>query len=219
MSDYVNDFEQRFESSLPKDLCSSVLLLGVSGGSDSMAMLSCAISLITNPIFNDKYKNLKLKVVTVNHRLRTEKESLGDCLFVKKFCDSKQIPCCISNADEKQISFLAKKRNMGLEEAARFFRYDIFEKIALHENSNFFFLAHNKDDQVETLIQRFFQGAYGTSALGIPENREIFYRPMMKFTKEEILKYLDKKNIKFKTDKTNFQNDYLRNKIRNLYCK
>lgn len=216
MSDFVNDFEQRFESSLPKDLCSSVLLLGVSGGSDSMAMLSCAISLITNPIFNDKYKNLKLKVVTVNHRLRTEKESLGDCLFVQKFCDSKQIPCCISNADENQISFLAKKRNMGLEEAARFFRYDIFEKIALHENSNFFFLAHNKDDQVETLIQRFFQGAYGTSALGIPENREIFYRPMMKFTKEEILKYLDKKNIEFKTDKTNYQNDYLRNKIRNL---
>lgn len=216
MSDFVNDFEQRFESSLPKDLCSSVLFLGVSGGSDSMAMLSCAISLITNPIFNDKYKNLKLKVVTVNHRLRTEKESLGDCLFVKKFCDLKQIPCCISNADENQISFLAKKRNMGLEEAARFFRYDIFEKIALHENSNFFFLAHNKDDQVETLIQRFFQGAYGTSALGIPENREIFYRPMMNFTKDEILKYLDKKNIEFKTDKTNFQNDYLRNKIRNL---
>lgn len=216
MTSFVEEFEQKFENSIAEISSMKTILLAVSGGADSIAMLLACINLIKNPLYSQKYKNLKLKVVTINHRIRCEEESLGDCLFVKKICDLHNIQCLIECAEENQIDNIAKDRGMGTEEAARFFRYNIFEKIAIQENADFIFLAHNKDDQLETLIQRFFQGAYGHSSLGIPQKRDIFYRPMMNFTKEEILKYLDKKSIEFKIDKTNFQNDYLRNKIRNL---
>ena len=216
MTSFVEEFEQKFENSIAEISSMKTILLAVSGGADSIAMLLACINLIKNPLYSQKYKNLKLKVVTINHRIRCEEESLGDCLFVKKICDLHNIQCLIECAEENQIDNIAKDRGMGTEEAARFFRYNIFEKIAIQDNADFIFLAHNKDDQLETLIQRFFQGAYGHSSLGIPQKRDIFYRPMMNFTKEEILKYLDKKSIEFKIDKTNFQNDYLRNKIRNI---
>ena len=221
MSNFIEDFELRFEKQLPRELLScevknKTLLLAVSGGADSIAMLVSSLSLINNPIFENKYKNLKLKVVTVNHKIRSEDESLGDCLFVKNFCESNQIPCFIENAQDNQIENLSKTRGMGTEESARFFRYSIFEKIALQEKADFIFLAHNKDDQLETLIQRFFQGATGSSSLGIPQKREIFYRPMMEFSKKEIYQYLEEKKVDYRTDATNFENDYLRNKIRNL---
>ena len=221
MSNFIEDFELRFEKQLPSELLScevknKTLLLAVSGGADSIAMLVCSLSLIQNPIFENKYKNLKLKVVTVNHKIRSEDESLGDCLFVKKLCESNQIPCFIENAQDNQIENLSKLRGMGTEESARFFRYSIFEKIALQEKADFIFLAHNKDDQLETLIQRFFQGATGNSSLGIPQKRDIFYRPMLDFSKKEIYQYLEEKKVDYRTDATNFENDYLRNKIRNL---
>lgn len=221
MSNFIEDFELRFEKQLPRELHScevknKTLLLAVSGGADSIAMLVSSLSLINNPIFEKKYKNLKLKVVTVNHKIRSEDESLGDCLFVKNLCESNQIPCFIENAQDNQIENLSKTRGMGTEESARFFRYSIFEKIALQEKADFIFLAHNKDDQLETLIQRFFQGATGSSSLGIPQKREIFYRPMMEFSKKEIYQYLEEKKVDYRTDATNFENDYLRNKIRNL---
>ena len=221
MSNFIEDFELRFEKQLPSELHScevknKTLLLAISGGADSIAMLVSSLSLINNPIFENKYKNLKLKVVTVNHKIRSEDESLGDCLFVKNLCESNQIPCFIENAQDNQIENLSKTRGMGTEESARFFRYSIFEKIALQEKADFIFLAHNKDDQLETLIQRFFQGATGSSSLGIPQKREIFYRPMMEFSKKEIYQYLEEKKVDYRTDATNFENDYLRNKIRNL---
>jgi tRNA(Ile)-lysidine synthase len=216
MSVFVDEFEQKFENSISELSEVKTILLAVSGGSDSMAMLSSCINLIENPLYSEKYKNLKLKVVTINHRIRCEEESFGDCLFVKNFCDLHNIPCFIENAKDNEIENLSAQRGMGTEEAARFFRYDIFEKLAVQENADCIFLAHNKDDQLETLIQRFFQGSFAASSLGIPKKRSNFFRPMMDFSKKEILQYLSEKNIQFRTDKTNFENDYLRNKIRNL---
>jgi tRNA(Ile)-lysidine synthase len=221
MSNFIEDFELRFEKQLPSELLScevknKTILLAVSGGADSIAMLVCSLSLIKNPIFQNKYKDLKIKVVTVNHKIRSEEESFGDCLFVKDFCELCQIPCFIENAQDNEIQNLSVERGMGTEEAARFFRYSIFEKVALQEKADFIFLAHNKDDQLETLIQRFFQGATGSSSLGIPQKRDVFYRPMMDFSKQEIYQYLEEKNVDYRTDTTNFENDYLRNKIRNL---
>ena len=212
----VDEFEQKIESSISEISGDKTILLAVSGGSDSMAMLASCINLIENPLYSDKYKNFKLKVVTINHKIRCEDESFGDCLFVKKFCDLHNIQCFLENAEENQIENLANERRMGIEEAARFFRYDIFERLAVQESADYIFLAHNKDDQLETLIQRFFQGAFASSSLGIPKKRSIFFRPMINFSKKEILQYLAEKNIEYRTDKTNFENDYLRNKIRNL---
>lgn len=216
MSVFVDEFEQKFENSIAELSEVNTILLAVSGGSDSMAMLSSCINLIENPLYSEKYKNLKLKVVTINHGIRCEEESLGDCLFVKNFCDFYNIECFIESAEINQIEKLANERGMGIEEAARFFRYDIFEKLAIQENADFIFLAHNKDDQLETLIQRFFQGSFSSSSLGIPKKRSKFFRPMINFSKKEIVQYLSEKNIEYRNDKTNFENDYLRNKIRNL---
>lgn len=216
MSVFVDEFEQKFEISFAELSGVNTILLAVSGGSDSMAMLSSCVNLVENSLYSNKYKNLKVKVVTINHRLRCEEESLGDCLFVKKFCDLHNIQCFIKCADKNQIENISNKRGMGTEEAARFFRYDTFEKLAYQENADYILLAHNKDDQLETLIQRFFQGAFSNSALGIPKKRSNFFRPMIDFSKKEILQYLSEKKIEYRTDKTNLENDYLRNKIRNL---
>ena len=79
MSVFVDEFEQKFENSIAELSEVNTILLAVSGGSDSMAMLSSCINLIENPLYSEKYKKLKLKVVTINHRIRCEEESFGDC--------------------------------------------------------------------------------------------------------------------------------------------
>lgn len=205
------DFEQIFFDSLPKEFFGKRILLGVSGGADSVAMLVCVSSLCEKT-------GIVPFVATVNHKIRCEAESGGDCDFVVSLCKKLNVECCVIEADENQIFSLSKERKKGVEEAARFFRYNSLKNACKNYGCDAIFLAHNKNDQEETLLQRFLQGSFKESSCGIPEKRlddgVVFFRPLLSFTRAEILCYLEEKEFSYRTDSTNFDTAYFRNRIR-----
>lgn len=216
----VNEFDsivkEQFVLNLPefstKKIDDLKIGVAVSGGADSVSLL---ISLCH--IFNSK-KN-PLNVITVNHFIRPEEETCGDVFFVKELCnllknEGYNLELTIIDLEKGEIENLAKKRKCGIEEAARFVRYSWFEKFICEKNLDCLCLAHNKNDQMETLLMRFLQGSSGETLSGIKQLREKYFRPLLVIEREEIEKYLNEQKIDWRTDKTNFDTNYLRNKIR-----
>lgn len=209
-----------------------ILCLGVSGGADSICLLTSLAA-----AFDEKNIGQKIYVFTVDHKLRSDEESGGDCLFVHDYCSrlnsrlkNTEIICRICELKKGQVLHAAETRNRGIEEAARFLRYDAFETNArlladsLNVKRVFFALAHNENDQIETLIMRFLSGSNSLSRGGIQSKRTVvldcdvelnYVRPLLKVSRSEIEEYLIQQNILWRTDATNSNNDYLRNRIRN----
>lgn len=185
---------------------------GISGGADS-------ISLLTALCHTSKNYGFCVNVLTVDHGIRSEEESGGDVRFVENYCfflrkSGFNVNCSICTLKRGMVQETAAKRRKGVEEAARFLRYEAFEKYAEHTGCDFFCLAHNQNDQLETLLMRFFQGGGTTSRAGILPKRGIFIRPLLSVSRSDIETYLNSQNIKWRTDVTNFDQKYLRNKIR-----
>lgn len=183
------------------------VLLAVSGGADSMAMLSLCMKFFPS-------LGIPFSVITINHNIRNEVESSSDALFVSSFCNQYSIRCVIKNIEKGMISKLAFERQKGIEEAARVMRYDLFSSTALELDASHIFLAHTKNDQLETLIQRFFQGS-SSSLYGIIRERRPYFRPLLGVDRKDIEAYLSREGISFCTDSTNYDTSYLRNRIRN----
>ena len=187
---------------------------GVSGGADSMALLFSSI-LLREGLF--KNKGADFVVVSINHNIRSKEESLGDCLFVKDFCERfPGIDFILADLEPGRVEQEAQLRGRGIEEAARFLRYEIFQSVIKEKKCDFFCLAHNHNDQLETLLLRFLQGSGDGVASGIPVVREKFLRPMLQISRKDIEAFLAANDIGFCQDKTNEENDYLRNRCRNL---
>lgn len=218
-----------------------VLFAGVSGGADSICLLTSIAEGIEDRLA-DCSASQTINVITVNHRIRSEEESGGDCDFVKSYCkelndrlSKVKITCIVEELKKGQVLHTEEIRKRGTEEAARFLRYQEFEKNAgaaldLLETSDssgsrnvFFALAHNQNDQLETLVMRFLSGSGANSRGGIAESRSvklkngslIYVRPLLDVSRLEIENYLKQKNINWRTDSTNSDNNYLRNNIRN----
>lgn len=281
-----------YESLVRSGFSGGILCVGVSGGADSICLLTALVEMFKtiadnlnttdisgNENVSDNFNisdsarafhKQVINVITVNHRIRSEKESGGDCEFVKEYCekissDRVEVNCEIVNLGEGQVFAEAEKRGRGIEEAARYLRYKAFEECAVKvlnerkpddydlnkgfDNSFnndaqakiYFATAHNQNDQIETLMMRFLQGASGFSRCGILEKREVilsndiiesadnfktdinssprklvYVRPLLNVSRDEIEKYLSERKISYKTDCTNSDNNYLRNRIRNV---
>ncbi|SFI60873.1 tRNA(Ile)-lysidine synthase [Treponema bryantii] len=183
--------------------------LAVSGGADSVSLL-----LSLSSIFSSLY------VITVNHNIRPAEESAGDAQYVSELCKKLQeekkvqIFCKVVELKKGLVQSEAQKRGGGTEDAARALRYKAFEEFIADNSLDALCLAHNKNDQLETVLMRFLQGASLDSAGGIKERRGNYIRPLLNITRSEIEDYLTSQNISWRTDKTNFETDYLRNKIR-----
>ncbi|MGL4982313.1 MAG: tRNA lysidine(34) synthetase TilS [Treponemataceae bacterium] len=180
--------------------------VAVSGGSDSIALLY-ALFLV------HKKNHINLAVVTVNHNVRGVEESKNDAQFVQDFCNTLNIECFTYTALENEVKNLAKKRNRGVEDAARFLRYQFFDQFMSDSKSEILCMAHNRDDQLETLLLRFFQGE---ASSGIPMTRSYIFRPLLEVSKLEIIDFLKHHNLSFVTDSSNAENKFLRNKMRNI---
>lgn len=192
----------------------SSLGAAVSGGADS-------VSLLVSLAHVCKKYSLPLKVVTVNHNIRSEEESGGDAEYVKTLGKSLRTPgyeVSVFQRDIKpgEVFSVSEKRGNGVEEAARFLRYEIFKSFVKEENCAFLALAHNKNDQIETVLMRFLQGSGTWANSGISFVRDFYVRPLLDVTREEIEAYLAAQDILWRTDSTNSDNKYLRNRIRNL---
>lgn len=178
------------------------IVLGFSGGPDSVFLLE-ALN------YAKKEINFELVLAHVNHLLRGE-DSDADEEFSIAYGEKLNIPIFVKRASIEEI---AKEKNIGLEEAGRFIRYEFFEEILEKISGNKIAIAHNLDDQIETFLFRLIRGSSLEGLEGIP-NRENIIRPINEVYKNDILQFLDENQIKYQIDKTNFENDFTRNSIR-----
>lgn len=181
------------------------IVIGVSGGPDSMCLLH---------ILNGLKEKLNFEIVVahINHMIRKEAEE--ETQYVKNFCDKLGIKCYIKRID---VIDKSNKEKIGTEEAGRKARYDFFEEVLNIVNANKIATAHNENDNAETVLMNIFRGA-GTSGLkGIEPIRDNKYiRPIIECERSEIEEYCRVNKLQPKIDKTNFENVYTRNKIRNV---
>lgn len=197
------------------------VVLGVSGGPDSMCMLDILMKLKNQYINNNIEKNcqrnpepvanFEIIVAHVNHMIR--EEASEDETYVRNYCEKNNIEFYSKSIDVEKI---ANNNKIGTEEAGRLVRYEFFNEILNKTNSNKIAIAHNKNDKIETIIMNLLRGSGTRGLIGIEAKRESYIRPLINCERDEIEKYCKSNNLNPRIDKTNFENIYTRNKIRNV---
>ena len=183
------------------------IVLGVSGGPDSISMLN-----VLREIKEEKIIKYEIVVAHINHLIR--EEAIEDEEYVKNYCEKNKIKCYIKRIDVQE---LAQNKKIGTEEAGRRARYKFFDEVLKKTNSNKIAIAHNKNDKIETIIMHMLRGSGLSGLVGIEPMRDNKYiRPLIECDREEIEEYCKKEKLEPRIDKTNFENDYTRNKIRNI---
>lgn len=183
------------------------IVIGVSGGPDSMCLLDSLYCL------KDKL-NIEIIVAHINHKIR--KEADEETEYVKDYCKNKNIKCYVKKAE---VEKLAKEQKLGTEEMGRKIRYDFFKEVAKKENANKIATAHNLNDNVETVMLNLLRGTGISGLKGIEikrtEDNLKYIRPIRECERKDIEKYCEEQNLNPRIDKTNFENIYNRNKVRN----
>lgn len=210
----------------------SHIIVGLSGGPDSVCLFDVLFRIAEeNPQFN-----WKLYAVHVNHKLR-EGAAEEDQRYVEELCAARKVPCRVAVTDCKA---LAAELGMTSEEAGRKARYDAFSEEALKiqrgsesagncetcpkpvpKEKIVIALAHNANDQCETILFRLMRGSGIDGLAGIAHKRQdqngfSVVRPILDFSRAEIEKYCEERNLSPRIDHTNSENTYTRNKIRNM---
>lgn len=180
------------------------IVVGVSGGPDSLCLLSLLNSL------KDKYE-LRLIVVHINHSLREEADFEEN--YVKEIATKLNLNFFSKKVD---INMLSKERKCSTEEVARNVRYEFFREVLEKTNSNKIAVAHNKNDNAETVLMNIIRGSGNTGVSGIDNKNNDIIRPLICIGRDEIEKYCEEKSLTTMIDKTNFETVYTRNKVRNL---
>lgn len=180
------------------------IVIGVSGGPDSICLLHILYSLKEKLDFN-------IVVAHINHMLR--KEADMETEYVKEFCKNLNIQCFVKKEDIEKKS---KKEKIGTEEAGRNVRYEFFEEVLKKVGANKIATAHNSNDKAETVVMNILRGSGISGLKGIEAIRDGKYiRPLIETERTEIEAYCEEHNLNPKFDKTNKENIYKRNKIRN----
>lgn len=179
------------------------VVVGLSGGADSVALL-----FFLNQIKHEY--ELTLYAVHVNHLLRGE-ASFEDEQFVVSLCNSLEIPISVYRID---VSKIAEEQGISLEAAGRNVRYDCFNEELKKQGAQAIAVAHNQNDNAETILMWLCRGTGLSGLCGIPPVREKIIRPLIETSRHQIEEYLENNKIQYKIDKTNNEAIYVRNKIR-----
>lgn len=183
------------------------VVVGVSGGPDSLALLNFLRT-------QKEKKNLSIVAAHVDHMFRGE-ESYEDALFVKGYCEQYGIPFEMVRVD---VPDLMKKTGKSSQIAAREARYEFFAKVMDKYGYSFLALGHHGDDQIETMLMRFTRGSSGKARAGIPFTRPFqkgtIFRPFLSLTKAEIEEYCKVNRLTPRRDPSNEKGVYLRNRFR-----
>ena len=181
------------------------ILLAFSGGADSVALLD---------MLQKEYSKAPILLAHVNHGIRGE-EALRDRVFCESIAKERGLEIAILNAD---IPTLAKERGQSLEEAAREVRYAFFADLMKEREIPLLVTAHHADDHLETILFRIARGTGISGLCGIapirPFQNGFLVRPMLGFTKKEILEYCQAQGLDYVIDSTNADTAYARNRIR-----
>ena len=180
------------------------IVVAVSGGPDSMALLHILYCI------RMKY-SLYIHVAHLNHMMRGE-ESEVDTQYVRDYCISCNIPYTIRYGD---INSISKEEGVSIEEAGRKVRYELFSDIAREITASKIALAHNLNDQAETMLMRIMRGTGLDGLCGIkPVRDNLYIRPFINTPRYEIEEYCTLNNLNPRIDSTNLEPIYMRNKIR-----
>lgn len=224
-----NDLQQKVLETIQKHNLiqkGDKIVIGVSGGPDSMCLLNCLFCL-------KEVLSIEFVVCHMNHMIREEAEE--ETKYVQAFCEKIGVPCFTKYVD---VTKLSKEQKLGTEEMGRKVRYEFFEEVAQKTNSNKIATAHNSNDNAETVLMNLLRGSGISGLKGIEikvtkskriagnllEERIIderrqqeleYIRPILECNRTEIEDYCKEKDLNPRIDKTNFENDYTRNKIRN----
>lgn len=207
MAKRLDKLEQNFLDTIKENNLinkGDVIVVGVSGGPDSITLLTCL----------NKYKEyLGITVICahVNHLIRVD--STEDEQYVENMCKKMGIKCYVKR---ENIEELAKEQKKGTEEVGRKIRYDFFDEIAKKENANKIAIAHNMNDNAETMLLNIIRGTGMQGLEGIQaEEYGKYIRPLINCAREEIEEYCEKNNLQPRIDSTNKENIYKRNIVRN----
>lgn len=207
--DNLSFLENKIYETITKyDLISSnqTVLLALSGGADSTALL-IMLKKLSGII------NFKICAMHINHMLRGA-DADADENRCAQLCKELDVICYIKKID---VSNHAKKNNISIEQAGRELRYKELFLLKDELNANSIATAHHYDDNVETILMRCVRGTGIDGLCGIDiKRKDGIIRPLLYIKKTEIITYLDKNKIFYCIDKTNYENEYFRNKIRNL---
>lgn len=175
------------------------VLVALSGGADSVALLRILLSL-----------GYTCECAHCNFHLRGL-ESDRDESFVRQLCEEHSIPLHVTHFD---TSAYAKEHHLSIEMAARELRYEWFEQIRKEIGASVIAVAHHRDDSVETFLLNLMRGAGINGLKGIPVKNGYIVRPLLSVSREGILDYLQSIKQDYVTDSTNLEDEYMRNKIR-----
>ena len=174
----------------------SKLLVCVSGGVDSMVL----INLLNRLKYN-------VSIAHCNFNLRDDESDIDED-FVKNYAITNSIPFFSK-------SFITRIPKHSMQMAARNLRYKWFYSVLKVEELDYIITAHHLDDSLETFILNLSRASGIEGLAGIKQLNDIIVRPLLIFSKNEILNYAKTNNIKWREDSTNKKNDYQRNQIRN----
>ncbi|WP_366183572.1 tRNA lysidine(34) synthetase TilS [Flavobacterium ovatum] len=175
------------------------LLLATSGGLDSMVMLD---------LFQKSGHDIA--IAHCNFQLRGL-ESFGDQNFIQEYADNSGVPIFVTQFD---TTAFAKDFKLSTQVAARELRYNWFYELLETEEYDYILTAHHADDNLETFLINLSRGTGLEGLTGIPEHNGDIVRPLLAFTRQDILEYAQSKNIAWREDSSNASDKYLRNKIR-----
>ena len=181
------------------------IVVALSGGADSVALFLCLNKL------REKY-GLHLVAAHVNHMIRGE-EADQDEEYVRRLGQEYNVPVEVL---KKNVPQFAKEMSMTEEEAGRYIRYEFFREIEKKYGYKKVAVAHHMDDLCETVIFNMIRGSGIKGLVGILPVRDDVIRPLLCVDKEEIKEFLKEENVTYCIDKTNFDTDYSRNRIRNV---
>jgi tRNA(Ile)-lysidine synthase len=184
------------------------IVAGISGGADSVCLFYVLLEL------KEAYA-IEFLVVHVNHGIRGM-EAAEDEEYVNNLCKQYGIPFFPFHFD---VPSIAVERGMSEEEAGRWVRYQAFNECLKKNKCNKIAIAHNKNDNAETILFHLFRGSGIKGLTGIKPVREEIIRPLLCVERVEIEHFLSEKGVSYREDKTNLMESYSRNKIRHRVLK
>lgn len=178
-----------------------VIVIGCSAGPDSMALLDMLLRI------REKY-SLSLIVAHVNHNVR--EESKNEAIYVKSYCDENSI------VFESMV--IEEYGDDNFENEARTIRYTFFDSLVRKYGADYLMTAHHGDDLIETVLMRMVRGSNLNGYSGFKKivnmGDYLIVRPLINFTKEELINYDRENNVKYYIDRTNSSDKYTRNRYR-----
>jgi len=180
-----------------------VVVVGVSGGPDSICLLH---------ILHNLSEHLKIKIhaIHVNHMLRAEEAPIDEA-YTATMCKQLEIPLSVVHVD---VAAMAKRLGKSVEEAGREARYGEFEKYADNVGAAKIAVAHNRNDQAETVMMHIIRGTGTAGLAGMEYKRGSVIRPLLQINRSEIEQYCEAAKLSPRTDSSNMKSDYTRNRVR-----